>query len=146
MASRNLGTIDLDTGELLEGTPVWVGRKPKIHDRWFMAFQDAFLELARDKDLTGETTRVLHYLMGRLDFENFIQVAQQEIATELDMRKQHVSRSVKILVEKQVLIRGPKIGRSYSFRLNPHYGWKGKVRNLDQAKRKRLEVVDGGKP
>ena len=145
MPSKNLGTVDLDTGEILEGVPVWVGRQPKIQDRWFMAFQDAFIKLAQDKDLTGETSRVLHYLMGRLDFENFIQVPQMEIAEQLEMQKQNVSRSVKLLIKKGILLRGPKIGRSSSFRLNPQYGWKGKVRNLDQAKRNRLEVIDGGK-
>ena len=143
MAQRRLGTIDLDTGEVLEeGVPVWVGRKPKLTERWFMAFQDAFQELAKDRDLTLDHHRVLSYLFGRLDFDNFIQVAQAEIAQELNMRKQNVSRAISLLVDKKIILRGPKIGRSSSFRLNPHFGWKGKVSSLREAQREHLKLVE----
>ena len=142
MAQRRLGTIDLDTGEVLEeGIPVWVGRRPKLTDRWFMAFQEAFEALSKDRDLTGEANRVLLFLFSRLDFDNFIQVAQSEISQELGLRKQNVSRSISLLVDKQIILRGPKIGRSSSFRLNPHFGWKGKVSSLRKAQREHLKLV-----
>ena len=142
MQQRRFGTIDLDTGEVLEeGVAVWVGRKVRVTERWFMAFQDALIELSKDRDLTGENWRVLVHLFGRLDFENFIQIKQSEIADELGMAKTHVSRSIKALVDKQIIFRGPKIGRSSSFRLNPHFGWKGKVSSLREAQRSHLELV-----
>jgi transcription initiation factor IIE alpha subunit len=139
---RRLGTIDLDTGEIHEnGIPVWVGKKPKISERWFMAFQEAFEALATDKDLTLEHLRVLNFLFSRIDFENFIQLQQSEISEILSMDKAKVSKAISKLVDKKIIIRGPKIGRSSSFRLNPNYGWKGKVSNLREAQRKHLEIV-----
>ena len=139
---RRLGTIDLDTGEVLEeGIPVWIGRKPKISDRWFMAFQEAFEQLASDRELTLEHHRVLYYLFSRLDFDNFIQVPQAEIANRLNMQRTHISRAIKVLNDKKIIIRGPKVGRSSSFRLNPNYGWKGKVSNLREIQRSHLELV-----
>ena len=107
-----------------------------------MAFQDAFQELAKDRDLTLDHHRVLSYLFGRLDFDNFIQVPQSEIAQELNMQKQNVSRAVGVLVDKKIILKGPKIGRSSSFRLNPHFGWKGKVSSLRQAQKEHLKLVD----
>ena len=92
--------------------------------------------LATDKDLTGENYRVLLLLLSRLDFENWIQVTQSEISKKLNMKKQNVSRAMLTLEEKQIVFRGPKIGRTYSFRLNPDYGWKGKVANLNDYRRK----------
>ena len=139
---RRLGTIDLDTGEVVEGVPVWVGAKPRIHERWFMAFQDAFEALAIDSELKWEHLRVLIYLLGRLDFDNFIQVPQRQIADSLNMRKQNVSRAIAVLANKSIVLRGPKIARSSSFRLNPHYGWKGKVKNLRDAHKSHLKLVD----
>ncbi|MCP4393510.1 MAG: MarR family transcriptional regulator [Alphaproteobacteria bacterium] len=65
----------------------------------------------------------LHMTEG--DFENFIQVPQVEIARELRMHKQNVNKAIKLLLEKDILIRGPKIGKSSSWRLNPNYGYKG---------------------
>ena len=139
---RRLGTIDLDTGEVLgEGVPVWVGAKPRIHDRWFMAFQDALEALAKDKDLKLEHHRVLYYLFSRLDFDNFIQVPQAEIVQALGMQRGNVSRAIRLLDNKKIILRGPKVGRSSSFRLNPNYGWKGKVSTLREAQRNHLELV-----
>ena len=143
MGKHRFGTIDLDTGEVLEeGIPVWVGRKPKITERWFMAFQDAFESLSTDKDLTLEHHRVLHFLFSRLDFENYIQISQTDIATALGMTKGNVSRAIKLLIEKKIVLKGPKIGRSSSFRLNPNFGWKGKVSSLREAQREHLKLVE----
>lgn len=143
---KNIGSIDLDTGELLDGVPIWVGktRSNPYGSRFFMANQDALLEIAKDKDLTLEPKNVLFYLFARLDFENFIQVPQVEIAEALGMQKGNVSRAIRLLVNKGILIQGPRAGRSSSFRLNPNYGWKGKVHHLcKNGKTGGLEVVGG---
>ena len=107
-----------------------------------MAFQEAFLNLATDRDITGEVYRVFFYLMGKLDFENYIHVAQTEISEALDLQKSHVSRAVKVLCDKQIILKGPKTGRIITYRLNPDYGWKGKVKNMNAA---RFTVIQGGK-
>ena len=52
----------------------------------FMAFQDTFIEIAKDPDMTGETMKVLMYLFGKLDFENFIQQTQIDVAEGLGMK------------------------------------------------------------
>lgn len=110
-----------------------------------MAFQDSFIEIAKDPEMTGETLRVLMYLYGLLDFENYIQQSQKDIAEGLGMRKENVSRAMKLLTSKQIVLEGPKVGRSKCFRLNPDYGWKGKVKSLQEARRERLQVIQGGK-
>jgi hypothetical protein len=85
--------------------------------------------------------RVFLYLNARLDFENLIVVPQTEVAAALSMKRPAISRAVKLLTDKQIILRGPKIGSVGSFKLNPHYGWKGKVQNLTKARQKRLRVV-----
>ncbi len=34
-------------------------------------------------------------------------------------------------------MRGPKVGRSYAFMLNPNFGWKGKVKNLEDYRKQK---------
>ena len=143
---KRVEQIDLDTGEVLEGCMVYIPYRPKITERWFMAFQDTFIEIAKDQDMTGETMKVLMYLFGRLHFENFIQQSQADIADGLGMHKQHVSRAMRLLTSKQIVLEGPKDSRSKCYRLNPHYGWKGKVRHLDayrqeEQRQDRLRIV-----
>lgn len=53
---------------------------------------------------------------------------------------------MKILISKQIILEGPKVGRSRCYRLNPNYGWKGKVKNLEEMrKREKMVVIKGGK-
>lgn len=138
MRTRHIRSVDTSTGEILDGVAVWVG--PKVRSpygqRWYMQSQDAVLALATDKELAGRPLRVLLYLLARLDFENYIQVPQADISRALELHKSDVTRAVQLLEERGIIIRGPKVGRSYAWRLNPTYGWKGKARNL--------RVIQGG--
>lgn len=140
-------SVDTDTGELLENTPVYFApRTPNALGDWIAMAQRALKEIAKDKDLKLESKNVLYWLLGELDFENYLLVNQSKIAEELEMRQANVSRAIKSLTDKGVFIPGPKAGRFRTFRLNPHYGWKGKGRNHQEAiKRHNLEVIQGGK-
>lgn len=142
---KQIEQVDLETGEVMQGCMVWIPQRPKLTERWFMAFQDAFEELAKDREITSEPRRVLDYLFSKLDFENFIQQSQQDIAHALGMHKSQVSEAVKLLVRKQIVLEGPKVGRSKCYRLNPNYGWKGKVKGLQEYRREQLQVIQGGK-
>lgn len=142
MNDKIVKQLDINTGEIMEGCLVYFPNRPKIRGGWFMAFQDAFLALAQDREITGEVRRVLDYFFGKLDFENYLHVSQSEIADILGLQKSHVSRAVKILCDKKIILKGPKIGRIITYRLNEYYGWKGKVSKLPAT---RFKVVEGGK-
>lgn len=140
---KNKELVDQDTGEVMYAIfPVIPKLKTK---RWFMAFQDPFMSIAQDKDLNGETLRVLLYVMSKIDFENYLQLAQKDIAEALGIHKVSVSRSMKVLIGKGIVLEGPKVGQSKTYRLNEHYGWKGKVKNLQKATSDRFKVIAGGK-
>ena len=133
------GYVDKYTGEEY-GFPVIIGRKRNPYTKgWVMNSQEAMVILAKDKDIKGETHRVLWFIGGILDFENWVQLSVTEIAEELELKRPNVSRAIKLLEEKEIIIRGPKVGRCYAFMLNPEFGWKGKVRNLDEYRKERDE-------
>lgn len=136
--------VDRETGEVMQGCMVYLPYRPRITERWFMAFQDSFEEIAKDPEMTGETYKVLMYLYSKLDFENFIQQSQMDVAEGLGIQKQRVSRAMKLLTSKQIVLEGPKVGRSKCYRLNPNYGWKGKVKTLQEHRREQLKVIQGG--
>ena len=135
-AGKLKGYVDKYTGEEF-GFPVIVGRKRNPYGKgWVMNSQEAMVAVAKDKDIKGETHRVLWFIGGILDFENWVQLSITEIGNELDLKQQAVSRAMKVLEDKQIILRGPKVGRSYAFMLNPEFGWKGKVTNLEDYRRK----------
>lgn len=142
MNSGKWGMINLETGEIREeGIPVWIGKKSHVGERFFMGFQDTFIEIAQDREITAEARRVLDYMMGNLDFENFIQISQAKIAKDLSMKKPNVSRALKLICDKKILVAGPKIGKSLSYRMNFRYGWKGKVSSLKKLQKSHLDLA-----
>lgn len=79
--------------------------------------------LAEDDELDGVDLRVFLLLFTRLDFETYTRVEQREIAERLKRHKVHVSRSIRKLKAKKIIIEAsPRIGRSASYVLNPKYG------------------------
>ncbi|SJM90680.1 winged helix-turn-helix domain-containing protein [Crenothrix polyspora] len=132
---EKLYTVNEKTGEKKDGYFVYVAySKPKITgNRWMMTFQDSLITIAKDKELTGATKSVLFFLMGNLEFENFITIKQVEIAKQLEMQKTHVSSAIKLLVNKGIILK-VKEGTTSGYKLNPHYGWKGSVSNMEKEK------------
>ena len=124
--------VDKATGEELPGLPVYRQTKTRVRG-WFMTWEAGMERLARDPDMTGEAYRVFLKMVSNLDWENYIKITQKEISEDLGIRKQHVSRAVKLLVDKGIIIKGPKSGLSNTYKLNEFYGWKGKISNMPKA-------------
>ncbi|AXE10808.1 hypothetical protein EX975_25410 [Salmonella enterica subsp. enterica serovar Gaminara] len=141
---RRITQVDTNTGEDLGGFVAVIRPKQKsAFERHFTMNQAALLTIANS--LTGEQLKVLLALLSELDYENFIQVAQADIAESLHTSKFQVSRSIKAILDLGIILQGPKIGRSYSYRLNPQFGWKGTVSNHKKALKNGLSVIQGGK-
>ena len=125
------------TGEEVEGgVPVFVAGKARWDNNggYFVGFQEAFGMIAQDKTMTGETFRVWMHLLSRLGFENFIVIKRAEISKELGIKGPHVSRAVSKLVDKGLLVRGPKVGHSYAYRLDMNVAWRGGADAYNQNK------------
>jgi len=154
MAEKRVSSVDMDTGEILDYSLVAMQHKiPNGFAGGWVAMAQGAMEMLAASDLRGDDLRVLLLLMARLDFENLISLEQTAVAEKLGMHKQHVSRSIKRLVEIGCLLEGPKIGRSRTYKLNPAYGWKGSgkehqkaLRTSEKAKAAGLSVVKGGSP
>ena len=142
MTQQRVVQIDADTGERLDFALVSVPRqRARIKEWWFMVFQDGLQRLAADGSLTARQLRVLIFLMSRLSFENYIHVAQTEIAQATGIGPSHVSEAVRVLVQKGILIVGPKVGRVATLRLSDTFGWKGRVRSLHDERQRRLSIA-----
>lgn len=128
-------TVNTKTGETKEGYFVYMAYpKPKIRNmRWMMTFQDSLEIIATDEDMTGQTLKVMLLLMGNLEFENYITIKQVGIAEKLKIDKADVSKAMKLLVNKEIILK-VKEGTTTGYKLNPTYGWKGKVENMEKAK------------
>jgi hypothetical protein len=88
---------------------------------WLDSYRQGFLNLSQDRDITGEAHRVLWYFFDKLDFDHYAHVAQAEIAENLGLTMPSVSRAIKLLCDKQIVLKGEKKGRKLNYRLNLEY-------------------------
>ena len=97
--------------------------------------------LGKDKDIKIGHWRVLSILLSELKFGNFVQVGQKYIAEEVSIHAVNVSKIMKDLVNKGVIIEGEKIHRFKTYALNPEFGYKGSNKNhvLALAKYRKLK-------
>ena len=147
MGSRRLGQLDLDTGEVMEGSLVYVAKRaPHPYGVNMMQVNQDFLaQFAARKDVSARTLRVFLLMASKCDFENWLHVPLTDVANELDIEKANVTRAIQQLEELGILLRGPKVGRSNTFRFNPNAGWKGKVHKLRPAMDRQFRSITGGK-
>jgi len=140
------GIVDFETGEVQYAL---VPIRQKHLGGFFMAMQEGFTYLAK-LNLPQEQMRVLMLMMGKLDFENWIRISQADLAKELGMKRPNVSKAIKMLVEKGIIHKGPKVGTSWTYRLDPNFGWKGRAKNkkaaeraIQKAKEKGWDIIQG---
>ena len=123
-----------ETGEI-EKYILTPAKKKKVYKGdWLLMFQEGLAHVAK-LDLKGETLRVYMFLLSKLDYENWLRIRQKDIAEELNMRAPHVSRAIKELVDNHVIVKGPKVGNSNTYRLDPSYGFRGKDVNMSKVKK-----------
>lgn len=150
--TRITGQVDAN-GEIHEGAQlalIFPKRNNGFKEGWMALAQSPLMVLAQS-NISGETFRVLMAILSQLDFENWIQLRQAETAEKIGMKRSNFSRALRELEALEVLIKGPKVGRSVTYRLNPNFGWKGSAKNHKEALKERMkksgitDVIEGGK-
>jgi hypothetical protein len=112
----------------------WLSFEPILKTRglpplmfWLDSYRQGFIKLAKDREITGEAHRVLWYLFDELDFDHYAHVPQAEIAENLGITMPSVSRAIKLLCDKNIVLKGEKTGRKLRYRLNLEYAKSGSV-------------------
>ena len=153
MALRKVGSVDLDTGEVLDGAVLGImfPKRRNGFSAWFAMNQEQdFLQILQDPSLQGRDYKVLFALLAFLQVDNWIYVSKADVGRKLGMDRSQVGRSVRKLKEIGILLEGPKVGRSVTYRLSPTFGWKGSAKSHNEALEARMKergftVIDNSK-
>ena len=132
----------MDTGEVMEGAVLGLffpKRQNGFKEGWVAMAQEPMMMLAKS-DLGAQEMRVLFAVLAKLDFENFLLLSVADLAREIGMQRPNVSAAITRLEALGVLLRGPKAGRSSTFRLNPSFGWRGSASNHQKALKERMKA------
>ena len=116
-----LTIVDKETGE--------VEARIKLEDRvfgkqrWLAMFQKSLAWISEQKDMTGEQLKVMLNLLSKMEYDNRIVYKRGEVAKEVGIQPQHVSRALRVLKEKNIIYEDPNDDNVY--KLNPYIGHKG---------------------
>lgn len=118
--------INPKNGKEYKGLAVPMKKKFPEPIEYVSMFRHGFEHIAKLK-LTPTDYAVLMVFLSRLEYENWIRVSQKTIAEQLNLATPQVSRSVKKLVEKGILLKeqDPSDERRLLCRFNPSLGWRG---------------------
>ena len=117
----------------------------KVPD-FVMVFQEVAKRIVTSKELSPATYRVLFFIIGIMDFQNYIGICIETIAEDLQLSIPSVKRAMKQLKELNIII-SIKDGwdkRKNSYMLNPLAAWKGKVRNRTSVIKKMKNLENPG--
>lgn len=121
--------------------------KKKYNAKWLLLWQDetgaSIVEQATmEKPLTQTEYRVRDWIIGTIGIGNYVLVNQAECGRALRVARSHVSSAIKRLIDLQILIPGPKSGKSNTYMVNPAFCFAGGIGNGIKA---RQEVRKQGK-
>lgn len=73
--------------------------------------------LLKNRSLRLADYRLLGELLGRLSSDSYSPISTVEIGAEIGLDRTSISASLGRLEEAKIIVRGPKIGRLYTYRL-----------------------------
>ncbi len=86
-----------------------------------MSMQNAFAALAKDNEIKDETEIVLRFMLNKLNLETYTDISQAEIAKTLCLSTDKVATTLALLIEKNLIQKGPKRGQVYAYRITPNF-------------------------
>jgi DNA-binding Lrp family transcriptional regulator len=98
-----------------------------------LMFQNALVEVSKNRALTGMDRRVLFYMIGVMEYENLVRLTQRQIAEELQSSQQEISKSIQKLYDEGYLLVDEVYGSAYIYKISEDLVWKGKTENREKA-------------
>lgn len=113
--------------------------------KWLLLWQDetgmSMQEQAKmERPLTQTEYRVRDWIIGEIGFGNYVYLNQAEIGRQLRITRSHISEAIKRLLELEILLGGPKNGRSNTYMVNPAFCFSGSLNKGIKAKKEYMEI------
>lgn len=134
--------VEQGTGEVIgQGQFLYLEHRPaKIKEKFVMSFHEGNALLAK-ADLSRNAHKVLHAMLARLNFENYILLTTSEIAGMTGITRNNVTRHINELLTEGIITKGPKHDRTNTYRLSHIYAWKGSAKQLTAHRISSLKLV-----
>lgn len=93
-------------------------------------YQDAFREIAQDKELNHTDTRIILAILGELGYENEFNLSQADLGNLLQVAQPNISKSLLKLENKGYLQVVRTVGRQKIYQFNPYLAFRSRAKNF----------------
>ena len=111
-----------------------------------LLFQRAVDTLARGRHLSKDGWRVMAYLLGRLDWDNWLVIPQWQIVKALDMHQPNVSRAIRQLCAEGVLMQAAPPAPRTAYRLSADFAYRGQYNGWQKRRREEQAEREAQRP
>ena len=123
--------IEYPEGEM----PAILNCKPKkylknLKTGYIRFFQDALMELGKDKELSRDDLRVFLGILASLEYENIFRESLTKLASDLNINRANVSRSVSKMVKKHYLVKIGNQGKVNHYMVDPRIIFRTRAEHL----------------
>ncbi len=138
-------SIQRELNENMQVSVVVRNRIPRIPD-YTQVFQEALKRIVVGEGMTLITYRVFCFMLGTMQFENFIAINIKTMAEDLNVGEASIKRAMKQLKELNIVIsiKDTLDRRLNCYMLNPKAAWKGKSKNYIAVVKKMKNLKDPG--
>lgn len=138
-------SIQNELNENMQVSVLFKGKIPRIPD-YTQVFQEALKRIVAGEGMTLITYRVFCYLLGTMQFENFIGINIKTIAEDLNVSEPSIKRAMKQLKDLNIVIsiKDTMDRRLNCYMLNPKAAWKGKAKNYIAVVKKMKNLKEPG--
>lgn len=122
--------------------------KKKYNSRWLILWQESTgVEMSMQEQaemqqpLTQTEYRVRDWLIGEIGIGNYVFVNQSEMARRLRIDRKNAFSAIKRLIDLNIIIPGPKSGRSNTYMVNPAFCFSGSIKNGIKERKDSIENI-----
>jgi len=118
---------------------------PTIPD-FVQLFQEAMKRIVTGEGMTLTTHRVFLFLLGSMEFQNYLGIDIKTLAEDLNVSIPSVNRAMKQLKDLNIIIsiKDTLDKRRNAYILNPKAAWKGRATNYIATVKKMKNLKDPG--
>lgn len=137
--------IQRELNEDMQVSVIMKSKIPAIPD-YIQLFQEAIKRIVAGEGMTLTTYRVFCFLLGSMEYQNFIGIDIKTLAEDLNVSVPSVDRAMKQLKELNIIIsiKDTLDRRRNAYMLNPKAAWKGKAKNYIAAVKKMKNLKSPG--
>ena len=127
--------VNTYTGEVVELRGDGAGRWRGVEAQHVRLFQQAIRRLGQEGRIGKESWRVLAYLLGILEWDNWLVVPQVQIAEALGMHRVQVSRAIRQLLAEGILGQAEPPAPKTAYRFRAEFAYRGSMNGWQKRRR-----------